>query len=44
MISIGTMISQNVDMLDERSRHQISFTHFIICEESLILSKTVDDK
>ena len=44
MISIGTRISQNVDMFHERSYHPISFTHSIICVESLILSKTVDDK
>ena len=41
---MGTIISQNVDILRERSHHQISFTHSISCGKSFILSKTVDDK
>ena len=44
MIGIGTMISQKVNMFHERSHHPISFTHSIICVESIILWKTVDDK
>lgn len=38
------MISQNVIMLHEWSYLHISFIYSLICEKSLILSKTVDDK